>query len=326
VAARRSVTAALADLAPGDRVIVACSGGADSLALVATTAWSASRLGVEVSAVIVDHGLQQHSAEIAEEARHTCTLLGVSATVERVTVGTEGGLEAAAREARYTALRAAAEQASAQAVLLGHTREDQAETVLLRLARGSGARSLAAMSDRTGLWRRPFLRLPRADVRAVALEALEPLGRQAWEDPHNADPAFSRVRVRSLLAEWEAALGTGVVLGLSRSADLLRDDADALDAYADEAWQQCVSRDGVTWSADCVQLQGLRAAVRTRVIRRMALAAGSPGESIGVDQVRVLEALVIDWHGQGETRLPGGVRADRACGRLRVHAPSPALE
>lgn len=320
---RAAVRAALADLESGSTVLVACSGGPDSLALTSATAWVGSRLGLDVRAVIVDHGLQPDSGDVAVAAARTCEALGAPATVVRVAVGTAGGPEAAAREARYAALRDAAQRSDAATVLLGHTLEDQAETVLLRLARGSGARSLAAMAPVSGLWRRPFLRLRRSTVRTAATEALEPLGLRSWADPHNDDPSFARVRVRTVLPELDAAVGGGAVLGLARTADLLRDDADLLDELAREAWDRVVEvQDGVP-GATCEDLAALHPALRSRVLRAMVIAAGAPAESVGVDHVRTVDALITQWHGQGEARLPGGVRVDRSCGRLRLQSSDP---
>jgi tRNA(Ile)-lysidine synthase len=319
---RRAVSEALANLEPGSTVLVACSGGPDSLALVATSAWVGSRVPLEVSAIVVDHAIQSDSAVVAADAAATCERLGLPASVVTVEVGAQGGPEAAARAARYAALQEAAADAGAAAVLLGHTLEDQAETVLLRLARGSGARSLAAMSAHTGLWRRPFLDLPRSTVRATADEALARIDRSAWADPHNDDPAFSRVRVRGVLPLLDDAVGGGAVLGLARTAALLRDDADALDAIASREFDRIVSDDAGTCSADCGELILLPAALRTRVLRAMALASGAPADAVGFDHVRTLDAFVTDWHGQAEASLPGGVRAERSCGRLCLHSSS----
>ena len=321
LATRAAVRRALVDLPAGSRVLVACSGGPDSLALTAAAAWVAPRAGLEVAAVVVDHGLQEGSAQVADAAADACAALGVPAQVVRVTVGSAGGPEAAAREARYAALTEAAAVRGAVAVLLGHTLDDQAETVLLRLARGSGARSLAAMAPRSGLWRRPFLDVPRATVRAAA-DALGVRGIEPWQDPHNDDRGFARVRVRALLDDLVRDLGPGAVAGLARSADLLRDDADALDALAAAAAAELVRADDDCRWAAIPDLAALPAAVRTRVIRTMALACGSPADGLGVDHVRTVEAYVVDWHGQGPTRLPGGVRAERTCGRLCLRSPS----
>ena len=214
-------------------------------------------------------------------------------------------------------------------VLLGHTLQDQAETVLLRLARGSGARSLAAMAPVNGRWRRPFLDLDRDLVATVAEEALTPIGAKPWRDPHNDDPRFTRVRVRAALRDLERDLGPGIAPALARSARLLRDDADALDAIADDAWDRLVAIDRVdavaAFSADVNTLADLPRAVRTRVLRRMCLAAGSLGEDLTADHIAVVDRFVTDWSGQGRASLPGRVTAHREYGRLTVIA-NPDLE
>lgn len=324
MATRTAVSASVGDLAAGSAVVVACSGGPDSLALAAAAAWVGEREGLDVRAVVVDHGLQPGSGEVALDAADACRALALDAEVVRVEVGRDGGPEAAARTARYAALETAATTAGAAAVLLGHTLDDQAETVLLRLARGSGARSLAAMAARNGLWRRPFLGLSRVTVHAAAQEVLAPLGRQAWADPHNEDPDFARVRVRVLLAGLTADLGPGVVLGLARSAELLRADADLLDDLAAVEHARVVADDGHV-SAGCDVLAAMPPAVRTRVIRLMCLRSGSPADALGVDHVRRVEALVTGWKGQGEVALPGGVTAARAYGRLTLRGSGQPL-
>ena len=322
VAVRAAVDDALADLPTGAAVVVGCSGGPDSLALTGGLGWVARRRGLRALAVVVDHGLQAGSADVAAQAVRLCGLLDVPARTVVVQVGTEGGPEAAARSARRAALEASAAEAGSAAILLGHTRDDQAETVLLRLARGSGARSLAAMAARTGRWRRPFLHLPREVVRDAADELLRPFGERPWSDPHNADASYARVRARVLLADLVDRLGPGVVVGLTRSADLLRDDADALDGLADDAFAEIVDAEAGP-SAACAALAALPTALRTRVLRRMCLRAGCPGEDLHHDHVRRVDLLVVDWRGQGAVALPGGVEAARACGRLCLR-PSPA--
>jgi tRNA(Ile)-lysidine synthase len=313
----------LADLVAGDSVVVACSGGPDSLALVGATVWVALRAGITPIAVVVDHGLQPGSADVAAWAAARCRDLGVErADVVTVQVGSAGGPEAAARDARYAALESIAVDVGAAAVLLGHTREDQAETVLLRLARGSGARSLSGMRARSGPWRRPFLGIPRADVRAVADELLAGLGERPWSDPHNEDPAFDRVRVRALLESLTQAIGPGAIPGLTRSADLLRDDADALETWARDVAAGLVAQTQDERSADCESLADLPRAVRTRLIRAMCLALGCVAEDLTWDHVMRVESLVIDWHGQGEVGLPSGVVAVRSCGRLSLRRRS----
>lgn len=322
VAARHAVRQHVKDLGRDGVVIVACSGGPDSLALAAVTAWVGEREGLTVRAVVVDHQAQVGSAEIAARAAHACRALGVrDVDIVDVDVGTHGGFEAAAREARYAALEQAARTHGAGAVLLGHTLDDQAETVLLRMARGSGARSLSAMSAVSGLWRRPFLSLRRSVVHAVADEALTPHGLQAWQDPHNSDDRFARVRVRATVTRLESDLGDAVVESLGRTAELLRADADALDGLADATWDQKITLGEGEVSASIDDLSAMPDAIRWRVIRRMAIELDAPEEDIGYDVVMRVDAFVTDWHGQGAASLPSGIQAQRACGRLSLHRP-----
>ena len=315
-AVRRAVRAVLAGLDPGELVLVACSGGADSIALAAALAFEAPRAGLRAGALTVDHGLQDGSADRAGKVAADLAALGLDPvevlTVPARTVSTGAGPEAAARAARYAALDDAADRLGAAAVLLGHTRDDQAETVLLGLARGSGARSLAGMPAVRGRYRRPLLDLPRDTVRAAAA------GLATWEDPHNTDPAYTRSRVRhGALPALERSLGPGVAAALARSAQLLRADADALDGWAGRASAE-VRVDG---GLDVVALAGLPDAVRTRVLRAAALAAGCPASDLSAGHVDGLDRLVTDWHGQGPLHLPGGVEATRACGTLALSRP-----
>src|SRR5262245_43174201 len=228
--ARRAVREALADLSPGSLALVALSGGADSLALLAAAAFEAPRASLRCGAIVVDHGLQADSASVAATTARQARDLGADPVeVRRVDAEGPGGPEAAARAARRTALRAAADVHGAAAVLLGHTRDDQAETVLLGLVRGSGTRSLSGMAARDGLWRRPLLGLRREQTEAVCRD----VGLDWWTDPHNADAALTRVRVRTrVLPVLEAELGPGIVDALARTADLSRADADLLDVLA----------------------------------------------------------------------------------------------
>jgi tRNA(Ile)-lysidine synthase len=310
---RTAVRAALIDCAPGDLVLVACSGGADSLALAAALAFTAPRLQLRAGGITVDHGLQPGSAERAREVAGRLTGLGLDPVIcTMVTVahpddGSYLGPEAAARAARYDALDAAATQTGAAAVLLGHTLDDQAETVLLRLGRGSGARSLAGMPARRGRYRRPLLTVRRAATRA----ACEQLNLPVWDDPHNGDPRFTRSRVRhEAMPVLESVLGPGVAEALARTAGQLRDDADRLDAEADQA--ATAGR-----ADDAGYLAGLPAALRTRLLHRAALTAGCPAGSLTAGHVQQLDALVTGWRGQRWVDLPGGVRGFRRDGRVR---------
>jgi len=305
---------AAADLAAGDLVLAACSGGADSLALAAAVAFEAPALGLRAGGVTVDHGLQAGSAEQAARVTGVLTDLGLNPVHSvRVTVaGRElgAGPEAAARKARYAALDDYASATGAAAILLGHTMDDQAETVLLGLARGSGARSLAGMASRNGRYLRPLLGIGRAQTRAACAAA----GLQPWEDPHNSDPAYARARVRGqLLPVMEKLLGPGVADALARSADQLRADADALDSIASAEAERLAGSDrGLAADA----LGALPAAIRTRVLRDAAIAAGCPAGALSARHVSAMDALVMLWRGQRWTDLPGGVRCQRRCGRL----------
>jgi tRNA(Ile)-lysidine synthase len=311
-AVRLAVRRALADLDPGARVLVACSGGADSLALLSATCFEARRPAHSVVGVTVDHGLQPGSADHAARVVEQMRALGAEACSVAVAVGTSGGPEAAARAARYGALDAAAEEHGADVVLLGHTRDDQAETVLLGLARGSGARSLSGMALHTGRYRRPLLDLTREDTRAAcAAEGLIP-----WEDPHNDDPAYARVRVRrNVLPVLEHELGPGVSEALARTARLLRDDADALDELAETVRAATRDENG---ALDAGRLRREPPAIRRRVLRRTALEAGCPGTELFAVHVDAMDLLVTDWRGQVGVDLPGGRRLVREGGRLRI--------
>ncbi|HEX5404407.1 MAG TPA: tRNA lysidine(34) synthetase TilS [Pseudonocardiaceae bacterium] len=282
-------------------VAVAVSGGADSLALAAATSYVAPRLGLRVHGLIVDHGLQVDSAEVARQAARTLKDLGLSEVhVLRVHVDGRGGTEAAARRARYGALRAALPAEDAL-VLLGHTLDDQAETVLLGLGRGSGPRSIAGMRALDPPWARPLLGVPRA----VTVAACARLGLRPWADPHNVDPRFTRVRLRTeVLPLLEDVLAGGVAEALARTAAQLREDTDALDEWAAS----------VTVTDDVEQLAALPAAVRRRVLRRWLLAGGV--RELTDAHLRAADDLVGRWHGQGGVWLPGGLVVRRAHGRL----------
>jgi tRNA(Ile)-lysidine synthase len=304
--------------------IVACSGGPDSLALVASAAWALPHLGYEAHVVIVDHGLQDGSDRVAQQAAEAARALGVDdVCIQRVRVGSSGGPEAAARDARRAALREVAGHLGIDQILLGHTRDDQAETVLMRLARGSGARSMSSMRECDPPWHRPFLDVPRDVVHEVAREYLDPLGLQAWDDPHNHDPAFTRVRVRDALRSLQSSLGPGFVPGLTRSAHLLADDADALDAWVEGVFEAVVERSSARCDAAVDALADQPRAVRTRLIRLMHAAVTTGEDHLDFDHVQHVEAMVSDWKGQGPAKLPGGVTARVEYGRLLLDRTSP---
>lgn len=320
--------------APSELVLVALSGGPDSLALAAATAFEAPRAQLRAGAVIVDHGLQDASAEIAERAAEQARQLGLDpVVVTRVKVGTAGGPEAAARDARYAALVETLQATDAAALLLGHTLDDQAETVLLGLARGSGAGSMQGMapvvhaeirddelrrmaaaddseqpssgSRHPHLLLRPLLGIRRATTEAFCSDS----GLEPWNDPHNLDPAFTRVRVRTrVLPMLEDELGPGIAVALARTADQLREDESALDQFAEELIEDLAEHAEAGISLTVRGLLANPAALRQRLIRL----AVSAEFGIAISRAQTLEVarLVTDWHGQGAVHLPG-VRVER---------------
>jgi tRNA(Ile)-lysidine synthase len=293
-------------------VLVACSGGADSLALAAAVAFEAPRAGVAAGAVTVDHGLQAGSAARADDTARLLRNLGLEpVTVVRVEVGRDGGPEAAARSARYQALRTTAARHDAR-IALGHTLDDQAETVLLGLGRGSGPRSVAGMVAENPPFWRPLLGIRRATTRA-ACAALE---LPVWDDPWNDDPAYTRVRLRTeALPLLEDVLGGGVAPALARTAALLREDLDLLDGLAADELDRLVVPQGLPAG----EVAALPAALRRRVLRGWLRAGAVP--DLQAVHLAAVDALLTDWRGQGRVDLPGGGGVVRTSGRLVLHAP-----
>ncbi|WP_426625394.1 tRNA lysidine(34) synthetase TilS [Leifsonia sp. McL0607] len=306
-------------LAPGALLLVGLSGGADSLALAAATAFEAPRRGYRAGAIVVDHDLQAGSAEVAEAAAAQARALGLDPVlVERVEVGSDArGPEGEARAARHAAFDRARRTTGAERILLAHTLDDQAETVLLGLARGSGPSSLQGMRPDTGTLLRPFLGLRRSTTRAFCADSrLTP-----WDDPHNDDPSYARVRVRArLLPALEDELGPGVAEALARTAEQLREDDEALDGLALEWAQELVSQtdDG----AVVLDVRGLAAdpaALRQRIIRLVV--STEFGVSLSRAHTLAVAELITAWHGQGPLSLPG-VRVVRQNGLLTFHPHS----
>ncbi|WP_241245953.1 tRNA lysidine(34) synthetase TilS [Microbacterium sp. 4R-513] len=316
---RRAVRAALAGMPAGATVVVALSGGADSLALAAATAFEAPKAGLTAVSVTIDHGLQAGSTDAAAAAAAQARALGIEPRIVRVRVGSDGGPEAAARAARYAALRDEASVLRATAVLTGHTLDDQAETVLLGLARGSGAASLQGMAPVSQLadgiaLLRPLLGLHRATTRAAcAAEELVP-----WDDPQNEDASFARVRVRSrVLPVLEAELGPGIAEALARTAEQLREDAEAFDEMIDETIEDIVEHAEAGISVSVPALAANPPALRHRIIRHVV--AAEFGASLTRVQTLEVARLVTDWNGQGPIDLPA-CRARRTGARLEFTA------
>jgi tRNA(Ile)-lysidine synthase len=321
---RPRLTPAIADIRRAVRsvlpaeglVLVALSGGPDSLALAAATAFEAHRAAIRAGAVIVDHGIQPGSADVAAAAADQARLLGLDPVLVRaVSVGSDGGPEAAARRARYGALDAAAAETGARLVLLGHTLDDQAETVLLGLARGSGASSLHGMAPATSSGSRPSYARPLLGIRrATTAQFCEDTGLEPWRDPQNSDPAFARVRVReTVMPLFERELGPGIAEALARTAEQLREDGDALDHFAEEIAEELADLAESGISLPVRALASNPAALRQRLIR---LAVESEFH-VSLSRAQTLEVarLVTHWHGQKALDLPG-VRVERQGGLL----------
>jgi tRNA(Ile)-lysidine synthase len=314
-AVRNAVRTWLEKFEAGDKVLVAVSGGADSLALAHALSVEAKLWAITVVGVTVDHQLQKESATQAQKTVNQLLVMDLKCVVKKVDVNIEDGLEASARTARYEALNEIAISENAVAVFLGHTQDDQAETVLLGLARGSGTRSLSGMAAQTGIFVRPFLELTRETTESYCKES----DLSFWEDPHNQDLQFARVRVRTqAIPVLEETIGPGISEALARSSHLLRDDADALDHWA--------QREALTLDLadlECAHLEAMPKAIRTRVLRIAIYAQGAPSGSVTAEHVSVIEALITSWSGQGATNLPGGVKVERISGRLSLSTQRP---
>lgn len=331
-------------------MLVALSGGADSLALALALAYEAPRLELRAGAVIVDHGLQAGSDKVAERAAAQARQMGLDPVlVEPVLVerargaggATGEGPEAAARAARYEAFTRAAEATGAWAVLTAHTHDDQAEQVLLALARGSGLRSLAGIPEQRVLndsakpgesmvplhryLLRPFLAAgtksgSSAITRTVTEAACADQGMDFWSDPHNLDPDYARVRVRQrVLPMMEAELGPGIADALVRTAELAREDADALDEMAREYARELlgghveVTVPGEELTVPVPDLARLARPVLHRAIRLLAqLRFGAYLERV---HTLAIAELVTGWRGQGTLYVPG-IAVTRRTGQL----------
>lgn len=334
-------------------VLVACSGGRDSMALAAVSHIVCTSMGVRCGVVIVDHGLQEGSEQVASEAADRCRALGLGPVIVRnTTVQARGeGLEAAARQARYNELCTAARESGAIAVLLAHTMDDQAETVLIGLLRSRGVDALAGMPQvftRSGVtFARPLLTLTRDETTGLC----EDLGVEYWDDPTNGDavdgelpddyPLRSRVR-HDLLPAIERFAGFNVTRHFAESAQLARMDKEYLDQRSDEVMGEAVTAVDRPASSAAVSTDTPRAcaaddtndsghgiglmisvkriarepeAIRLRVI---AHALSQAGVNASAAQIAAIDRLVVDWHGQGGVSLPRGYSANRKKHVIRV--------
>jgi len=314
-AVRLAVRRALAGFPVGRPALVACSGGADSVVLAAALAFEVAGSGRPAGLVTVDHNLQPGSGEQAARVLALGRELGLDPVLaESVRVEPGGGPEAAARTARYRVLD---RFVPANLVLLGHTADDQAETVLLGLGRGSGPGSIAGMRPVSGGYLRPLLNLRRHQTEA----ACEALDLPWWHDPYNSDPRYRRVRLRrEVLPLLEDVLAGGVVEALARTAEQLRDDLDALDELAERALVAARTDADATGGLAVDALHTQPDAILGRVLKSWAERGGTG--ALTAAHVRELRRLIRNWHGQAAIDLPGGYRAIRASGTLNLISPA----
>jgi tRNA(Ile)-lysidine synthase len=312
---RQAVRPWLQEFALGENILIAVSGGADSLALAAALFLESRELSLRLIPIIIDHGLQHGSDQIAESTAATLAKIGFTHTeIRKVDVEITDGIEGSARRARYGAFDEALKEFGAESIFLGHTLNDQAETVLLGLARGSGTRSLSGMAAASS--GRKYLRPLLGVKREITVESCRELDIPFWSDPHNDNEEFTRVRIRkNILPQLESDLGPGIIEALGRTAKILREDADALDQLALE---YRTTHPGL----DVRELAALPKAVRARALRSAIYEAGAPAGSITASHLEPVEALVTGWHGQGEVALPGGVKVSRISGRLSLSSPT----
>ena len=285
---------------PGQKLLVAVSGGADSLALAAAAQFEAKKLGLKIAAAVIDHGLQEVSAKVAALSAKRLEQIGFEEViVKKVRVGKSGGPEAAARTARYSALETIRQQTKSHFIVLGHTASDQAETVLLGLVRGSGAKSLSGMSEKAGYLLRPLLGIDRATTEAFCKDS----GIKYWLDPQNKDEKYLRVVIRKqVLPLLEKLLGGSVAKSLIRTADQLREDDQHLDAQAQRSFKNNAKVSGSGISFEAKSLAKLPAAILNRVIKK---ALDSFGSESSRTHVLAVSDLVLSWHGQKPLALPG---------------------
>lgn len=286
----------------GDQILVACSGGADSLALALAAKFEGDRIGVVVGAVIIDHQIQAATKTVAETTAKLLGANGLNPVVVRainVDAAADGGLESAARTARYAELEVAAEAFEAKYVMLGHTLDDQAETVLLGLTRGSGPKSIAGMQRKNGLWLRPLLGIRRAATEAFCRDS----GVEFWNDPHNSDEKFTRVKLRNkILPMLEAELGPGIAESLARTGEILNQDREYLDGRALAEFQALAKVAATSITFEVKPLAALPKVIRVRIYQRALELLGTTNSQI---HLKTVDDLIENWHGQKELTLPG---------------------
>ena len=307
---QNAVNNLLKDFEPADNILVACSGGADSLALAWTSQVVTKRIGLNLIAVIIDHQLIKESTQVAQDAKKKCEDFGIEKVViKQIEVKDDkDGLEAAARKARYEAFEELVNEFNAKAVLLAHTQDNQAETMLMRLTRGSGAKSLSAMKEVSGKYLRPFLHIRKQ----VLVDALEKENISYWQDPANTNYKFLRAKVRhELMPKLIEVLGDSAIDSLDRTSGLLKEDNEALESIALESYEK------LNKELKVQELEKLPTAIRKRVIKIAALNSGVTPGPFSFEHIEAIDALVTNWRGQGNVDLPGFIQASRVDQTIR---------
>lgn len=292
-------------LCPG-RIGLACSGGADSMALT-DAVLAATR---DVVVIHIDHGLSPGSANVAEEVAAWARGQGVEAVVRRVQIDPEASIEAAAREARYEAFEALAAELGLSAIFLAHTARDQAETVLMRVLRGTGPAGLAGIAAVRSVYVRPLLELSRGVIDEYVVERALP----TWPDPMNDDSRFTRVRMRQQILPALRAENPNLDDALCRLADSTREWLAVIDAQAQPFAQLPI---------DCPQLAAQVPAIRKRAIAIALDRAGLGYDAVHLDAIDAL--ITAPAAGERAIDLPGGVLV-RSYDRLRERSVLPAEE
>jgi tRNA(Ile)-lysidine synthase len=288
------------NLSAGDTILVAVSGGADSVALASAMAFEGSKRKFKVAAAIIDHNLQPRSDLVAANTAEVCETLGINPVLVSSIFITQklSGPEAAARSARYLELEKIREQLGAKYIFLGHNLGDQAETVLLGLVRGSGLSAISGMQqiDENRKLVRPLLGLTRAELRQSVIDQ----GLDIWDDPQNADEDFTRVKVRRILRELETQLAPGISEALVRTASLAQEAAGFMNLEAQKLLAAACIAPGAYSIAILEQAHvGLRRKALHLIIQKQG--AKSPTRF----QVLEVDSLITNWHGQKPLSLSG---------------------
>ncbi len=302
---RHAVRVGLAEFKPADLVLVACSGGSDSLALAKAASLECAASHVSIGAIVIDHGWNSKSTEICAKTAQKLVSFDLAPVVVEKLPDHEHN-ETTARDLRYQAFGHVAQKLGAAGILLAHNKNDQAETVLLRLARGSGSTSLAGMPPKRDAYHRPLLEVDRSTIEAACRQ----WGLDPWQDPANSDEKHLRVKVRKrVLPALVDALGPTVVESLARSASLLRDDAELLDSQAMQVFDAFF--DATDRILDADKLAQEPAALTRRVLLLWISELGVERSLVNSTHTFQLESLLHDKSESRQVSLPGNFVAYR---------------